>query len=89
MDEAGDVTEAGCLLNEGVHRLARGHIYGHRAYLEPCIEQHLGGGLGVLFAQVCEHHLLAGAHSPGDGLTDRSGSDDDDDFTHDELLEAG
>ena len=89
MDEAGDVTEPRGPLDEGVHRLSRRHVDRRGAHIEPCVAHHVGSGVGVLFMEVCEHDLLAGADPPGDGLTDRSDSDDDDDFTHGELLQAG
>ena len=41
-----------------------------------------GGGLGVLRSQVCQHDMFARADAAGDGLADRSGTDDDDDVAH-------
>ena len=56
---------------------------------KPGVAQHLRRGVGVLVAQVGQHDMLAGADAPGDRLTDRSCSDDDDDLAHEELLTWG
>ncbi len=75
-------------LDERVDRLARGHVDGGCADLEAGVAQHLGRGVGVALAQVGQHDVLAGADPPGDGLANRAGSNDDDDFVHDHFSSA-
>ena len=50
--------------------------------VEAGVLEHLGGGVGVLVAQVGEQDALAGTDSSGDGQPDRAGSDDDGDVGH-------
>jgi len=72
-----------------VNRFARRHVDGRGAHVEPGVEHHLGRSAGVLVVQVSQHDVFPGANAPGDCLTDRSCSDDDDDFAHGELLTCG
>ena len=78
----GDVAECRGCLDERVNRVARRHIDGRGAHVESGVSHHLRRGVGVLMVQVGQHDVLAGAHAPGDRLTDRSCSDDDNDLAH-------
>jgi hypothetical protein len=53
-----------------------------RAHVEAGVSHHLGRGVGVLAAQVGQHDLLPGANTSRDRLTNRSCSDNDNDFAH-------
>ena len=86
VDDTGDVA-AGCGgLDERMNRLTRGHVDGRCAHLEPGVAQHLGRRVGIALVQVGQQDVLAKADPPGDCLTDLPGSDDNNDFTHDDLL---
>ena len=78
----GDVADRRGRLDERVDRLARGDVDGRGAHLESGVAQDLGRRVGVFLAQVGQHDVLACADPPRDRLTDRAGSDDDDDFRH-------
>jgi hypothetical protein len=86
MDEAGDVPKRGGGLDERMHRIARRHVDGRGAHLEPCIAQYLGRRFGVLLAQISQQNMLARAHPPRDRLTDRPRSNYNDDVAHDDAL---
>ena len=77
VDDPGDVAKRRGGLDERVNRFARGHIHGRGAHLEASVAQHLGRRVGVLLVQVRQQDVLAGADPPGDGLTDRPGSEDE------------
>jgi hypothetical protein len=78
VDETGDVAVRRRGFDERVDRLPRGHVDGGGAHVEPGVAHHVGSGVGVRLAQVGQHDMLAGADAPGDRLSDRSRSDDDD-----------
>ena len=85
VDDTGDVAERRGGLDERVDRLARGHVDGRCAHLEAGVAHHLGRRVGVALPQVRQHDVLTGADPPGDRLADRAGSDDDNDFVHDQF----
>jgi hypothetical protein len=73
-------------LDQSVNRLSGGDVDGGGADVEAGVGEDLGGGVGVLLAQVGQQDVFAGADPPGDGLADLSGSDGDDDFAHGAVL---
>jgi len=89
VDQPGDVAEPCGCLDQRVHRLARRDIDGLGADVEAGVPQYLGRGVGVRVVQVGQDEVLAGADAPGDRLTDRPCSDNDDDLAHEELLTWG
>jgi hypothetical protein len=89
VDDPGDVAERCGCLDERVNRSARRHIDGSCAHVESGVSHHLRRTVGVPAVQVGQHDLLTGANAPGDRLTDRPCSDNDNDFTHGELLTHG
>jgi hypothetical protein len=61
-------------------------IDGRGADVEPGIAHRVADGVGVGLAEIGQHHVLPGADSPCDRLSDRPWSDEDDDFGHGALL---
>jgi len=76
------------MIDQCMHGLTRRNVDNRRAYLVSGFAEDLPCGVGIFFAQVCEQHMLARTHAPGDRLTDRSWSDDDNNFVHSSLLQG-
>jgi hypothetical protein len=86
VDDTGDLAKPRGRLDQRLQRLARGHIHGGGGHLEPGVAHHLGRRVDVALVQVRHQDVFAGADPPGDGLTNRPGSDDDGDLAHGDLL---
>jgi hypothetical protein len=82
MDQPGDLSQPRGVLDKRVHGLARRRVDRRDGHVVAGISEGLGGGVGVLLAQVGEQDVLADADAPRDRLTDQARSDDDDDVGH-------
>ena len=82
MDQAGHVPDCGGCLHKRLHRRPRRHVDARGTDLETGIAQDLCRRVGGFKAQVGQQDVLACADAPGDRLTDRSGSDENDNIGH-------
>jgi hypothetical protein len=67
-------------------RLTRGHIDDGGGHLESGVAQDLCCRIDVILAQISQQDALACADPPCNSLTDRAGTDDDDNIVHCDLL---
>ena len=86
VDQPGDVAQTRGRLDERVHGLARRCIDGRDAHVVSGVRQHLCRRLGIVLAQIGQQDVLADTNPPGDGLTDLTGSDDDNYAFHSDSL---
>lgn len=85
VDDAPQLAESRGLRGEFAHRLTGGDIDRGRAHREARVGQNRGSRPRTLLPQVGEEHVAPRADPAGDGLPDRTGSDDDDNLGHGDL----
>lgn len=82
MDDAGDVANASGSLDERMDRLARRNVHGRSAHLKAGIAEHFCGCICALLTQIRKQDVLARADAPRDCLTNRTCTDNNDNFVH-------
>jgi len=86
MDKSAHLPKASGGCDERFNRLSRGHVHRRGAYVVTGVPHHLGRALRILPAHVGQQDVLSDSDPARDCLANLTGSDDDDDFSHDKSL---
>ena len=83
MNDAMNITERRWPLRQALDRGTGRHVDCRGRHLEAGFAQRLCRRIGVFLAQIGKQNVFACADPPRNGLTDRSGADNHDNFSHD------